>query len=118
MKRILVVEDEKDLADLLAELLKLQGYAVEVAYDGKEGLSKVGALRFDLVITDLMMPIMSGWDLLEALADDPDNRDIPIIVASAGEIRDTAKSYGHAFVPKPFEISRMLGTVSELIGEA
>ncbi len=116
MKRILVIEDEKDLADLLADLLQLQGYEVDVAYDGKEGLSKIGAQRFDLVITDLMMPVMSGWDVIEHLAHDPANSDMPVIIASAGETQETARKYGHAFIPKPFEIGRMLTTIDQLIG--
>lgn len=116
MKRILVIEDEKDLADLLADLLRLQGYDVAVAYDGKEGLAKIAAERFDLVITDLMMPVMSGWDVLDELANDPEHNDTPIIIASAGETQDTARKYGHAFVPKPFEIGRMLSTIDDLIG--
>lgn len=116
MKRILVIEDEKDLADLLADLLKVQGYDVDVAYDGREGLDKIAHRRPDLVITDMMMPVMSGWDVLEKLAKSPEHEDLPVIVASAGDTEETARKYGHPFIPKPFQIGTMLSTIDRLIG--
>jgi two-component system alkaline phosphatase synthesis response regulator PhoP len=60
MKRLLLVDDESDIVDTLRELLEQIGYVVEVAYDGEEGLRKFEANPPDLVLTDIMMPTMTG----------------------------------------------------------
>ena len=116
MSRILLIEDEEDLADLLSQLLQIQGYQVEVAYEGRTGLAKIRSQAFDLVITDLTMPIVSGWEVLEELRESPEHSTIPVIVTSAGEARNQAKRYGHAFVAKPFALHQMLAAIDELIG--
>jgi two-component system response regulator CpxR len=114
--RILLIEDEEDLADLLGQLLELQGYEVEVAYEGRAGLAKIRSQDFDLVITDLTMPVVSGWEVLEELRDSPEHSAIPVIVTSAGEARDKAKTYGHLFVAKPFGLNQMLAAIGTLVG--
>jgi DNA-binding response OmpR family regulator len=116
MKRILVIEDDTDLADLLGTLLQLQGYGVEVAYDGSEGLAKIRAQPFDLVVTDLMMPSVSGWEVLEELRRSPEHSAIPVIVMSALAAGSRANGYGHSLVTKPFNLDTMLSTIEGLIG--
>lgn len=117
MKHVLVVDDETDGADMLAVLLELEGYSVETASDGRECMAKIAARRPDLVILDLMMPVMSGWDVLEALRRDAQLRTIPLIVCSAARADEAGARYGHASVSKPIELDALRRIVSELLEE-
>lgn len=67
-KRIIVIEDEPDLRSLYAQILKDEGYVVETAADGEEGLSKLSKNTYDLVLLDIILPIMDGLQILEALS--------------------------------------------------
>lgn len=86
-RRVLVVEDNPDSARLLHRILEGSlGYDVTVAHDGKEGLRLAGELQPDLIVSDLMMPEMDGFQLIEALKVDSNTHDIPIIVLTAKEL--------------------------------
>mgnify|MGYP001313227122 CR=1 FL=1 len=64
-KKILVVDDEKDIVDIVKEILKHEGYEVETAFDGEEGLKKVSEVRPDLIVADVMMPRMDAIEMKE-----------------------------------------------------
>src|SRR5436309_11595752 len=81
--RILLIEDERDLTDVLSYNLQREGYEPIVAHDGQEGLRKAQTLLPDLVILDLMLPAMSGLDVCRELRAGERTRDIPIIILSA-----------------------------------
>jgi class 3 adenylate cyclase len=80
---ILVVDDNELNRDLLSRHLRRQGYAVAVAENGREGLDKIQEQSFDLVLLDIMMPEMNGYQVLEHLKEDPELRHLPVIVISA-----------------------------------
>ncbi|RIL07423.1 MAG: hypothetical protein DCC71_03085 [Proteobacteria bacterium] len=103
MMTILVVEDESDFAESLELLLTRHGYRVIVAYDGRAGFEKAVAESPDLVLTDLMMPIMDGQELIERLRAHPATRRIPVIAMSASHQVDRAD-----MLRKPFEIGELL----------
>lgn len=112
---ILVVEDERDLADMVKVNLELAGYAVRVANDGAAGLE---AARDDppaLVLLDVMMPVLDGWSVLRELREDPELRDLPVIMMTAlSEERDIIRGHlGGAveYVTKPFERQKLLAAV-------
>lgn len=85
MKKILVVDDNKDFNDVVKEILELENYIVEQSFDGKDAFKKVIKNKYDLVLMDLKMPLMTGWECIEAIYQaDPS---IPIFVIS-GNIRD------------------------------
>jgi class 3 adenylate cyclase len=104
--RILVVEDQDPIRDLLCELLRAQGHEVTAARDGLEGLELVGSGPFDLVVTDIEMPRLNGFELLKQIKNDPRLLDLPVVVISghaeldgvANCIRLGAEDY----LPKPF----------------
>lgn len=104
---ILVVDDEDYVADMIATGLRLEGYDVQVAYNGRQGLELARGARFALVIIDLMMPYISGEQLAAQLRDQPHLARVPIILISAGA-RPQRLLPGIAFIPKPFELDRML----------
>lgn len=82
-KKILVIEDEKDIASLVQDLLTKSGYEVVTAHDGQEGLKRLETFKPDLILLDVMMPKMSGYDVIRTLKQDETLRDIPVIVLTA-----------------------------------
>lgn len=83
MKSVLLVDDDVDFCDATELLLESKGYEVILAYDGKEGLEKVRTEKPDLVILDVMMPEMNGYDVCVVLKADPDLKKIPVILLTA-----------------------------------
>lgn len=82
-EKILIVEDDIPLRDMYQARLEMEGYEVEVAYDGEEGLSKTIKEKPNLIILDLMMPKISGLDFLDILKTTPSTKNIPVIVLTA-----------------------------------
>ena len=110
MKHILVIDDDQHIGDLLQEALTKQGYRVSRAYSGTEALLLVGAARPDLVLLDLMLPGLSGEELLPRL------RGIPVIVVSAKAAVSSKVELlpgGAAdYITKPFELRELLARVA------
>lgn len=82
-KKILVVEDEKDIAGMVHDLLTKSGYEIIVANDGQEGLKRLETFRPDLILLDVMMPQMSGYDFVRTVKQDEKFKQIPVIVLTA-----------------------------------
>ena len=82
-KKILAVDDEKAIVRLVQVNLEREGYQVVTAYDGREALENVASERPDLVVLDVMMPYMDGFEVLQQLKKDPETRDIPVIMLTA-----------------------------------
>jgi len=80
--KILIIEDEKDLVNVLEKKLLYEGYEVSIAYDGQEGIDKIKAINPDLIILDIVMPKMNGFEVLENLKKDKKFSSIPVIVLS------------------------------------
>ena len=97
--KILIVEDDRFLSSIVRSRLERDGFAVEQAFDGEEGLVKIQSVHPDIVILDLIMPKVSGFEFLEKISGDPNLNKIPILVASnLGQDSDIekAKSLGAA----------------------
>jgi CheY-like chemotaxis protein len=110
----LVVDDERDLRDNIAELLELEGYSVCKARNGKEALEVAASAHPGIVLLDLMMPVMSGWEVLSEMSRDDELRRIPVIVISA----HPAPPQGVTVIPKPFRVERLLEAIRDAVGEA
>ncbi len=110
MKRILVVEDNADLAFGLKNNLEIEGYAVEIGRDGREGLEKVRSWHPDLVVLDLMLPEVDGFRVLKTLRDD--GVQVPILILTArGEETDKVRGLrlgADDYVTKPFGVLELL----------
>lgn len=117
MLTILVVEDEFGAADVLMTALEDEGYRVVVAANGRQGMERIAEVRPDLIISDYMMPIMDGAAMARAVRDDPDLRDIPIIITSAvAEAQVRLRFAGfNAFLRKPFRVHDLLELVRKLL---
>jgi diguanylate cyclase (GGDEF)-like protein len=83
---VLVVDDEPDKRQLLAFALQMEGYEVHTAADGEEGLAEVAARQPDLIVTDVMMPRMDGYEMIRRVRSDPRTRFIPVIIQSAARV--------------------------------
>jgi len=116
-KKILIVDDEADIIMLVKVRLESQGYEVVTAGNGKEGLEAVKDAKFDLIISDVLMPEMDGFEFCKALKADPGTAKTPIIVLTArGKMEDTFVSMGVTdFVAKPFVPQEFIAKVKEAI---
>jgi two-component system alkaline phosphatase synthesis response regulator PhoP len=117
MTRVLVIEDSNDLAEGLRYNLELEGYAVKVADDGNVGLSLARDWDPDLVILDLMLPGMDGYQVLRSLRGD--GRQTPVLILSArGEEADKVRGFqldADQYVTKPFGLIELLERVKSLL---
>lgn len=120
-KRILVVEDEADLAHLVQVNLELAGYEVSIARDGAEGVAAVREDPPDMVLLDVMMPVLDGWGVLTRLDEDPGLDDLPVVMLTAlSEERDLIRGHLQGairYVTKPFEMRRLLEAVEQALAE-
>ncbi len=113
---VLVVDDDPDIRNLLTTILQNEGWAVATAKNGEEALAQIAADRPRLVLLDLSMPIVSGWEVLATLQE---NRvAVPVIVMTAGiRARDEAEMlHAAGALPKPFELDDLLDVVARCIG--
>ncbi|MCR4294633.1 MAG: response regulator [Elusimicrobia bacterium] len=91
-RRVLIVDDESDLTEALAiRLSSGWGFTVAVAHDGEEGLRKASAFRPDMILLDIAMPHVDGWEMCRRLRDDPETRAIPIVIMTAWSTDDLHK---------------------------
>jgi DNA-binding response OmpR family regulator len=121
-KRVVIVEDERDMADLVAMRLRKEGYQAEIAHDGARGLEMVRAAPPDLLLLDLMLPGMSGTEVAAAVRGDPRPAEVPIIMLTArGEESDIVvglKFGADDYVTKPFSMSVLLARIDAVLRRA
>lgn len=121
-KKILVIDDDPNICELLRVNLTAEGYGVSIACNGEEALNMIEGIRPRIVILDIMMPEIDGWEVCKAIRDDPDLEDIKILMLTAKDT-DKDKMIGkHIFnadeyMTKPFGIEELLKTVGGLLDE-
>ncbi len=121
MARILSIEDDQDIQHLIGQVLFKEGYEVHYAWNGQEGYEKILALDPDLILLDLMLPLMNGVELLQKLQRNKTTKDIPVIIVSA--YGDEANMLGHsvvalgaaAYLRKPVLIPELLSGVKQVL---
>jgi len=121
-KKILYVEDDEDTRNLVRMILRSKGYKVVTAYNGREGLKKLEEDGIDLVILDIMLPDMSGWDIFQKIKKDPGNRDVKVaflsVIPVSEERLDTLKKSGiEDYITKPFDNDDLVRRVGRILGE-
>lgn len=120
-KKILIADDEPNIVVSLEFLMRQSGHEVRVAQNGEEALAAVGEFGPDLILLDVMMPRMSGYDLCQRVRENPAWNGIKIIMLSA-KGRDIEVSKGmavgaDAYVTKPFSTKDLIAKVQQLLGE-
>ncbi len=119
MAHILIIEDDLDVRENIAEVLKFKGFEVSSAMDGAIGLSKLKEKRYDLVISDIMMPGLDGYQVLKRIKKNPLTSQIPVILLTAKtmvESKIEGLEYGaDDYITKPFNAKELLARVTNLI---
>ncbi len=109
MRRVLIVEDDPGIRETLAQVLEIEGYEVGAASDGRKALTAARREHPDVILLDLMMPVMDGWQFRAEQKLDPAIRDIPVVVVSALGWRADIDAV--AFIAKPFRIEQVIEAV-------
>jgi two-component system chemotaxis response regulator CheY len=118
--KVLVVEDSPTMRQLIVFALKrIRGLQIVEANDGVGGLKKLSAEKFDLILTDINMPIMDGLKLVSLIRNDPQYKDVPVVVITtegAQEDRDRALALGaNEYITKPIQTAKIIEVVRRLL---
>jgi twitching motility two-component system response regulator PilH len=119
MSTVLVVEDSVPQREMITDLLKGSGLEVTVASDGMEALESIQGKVPDVVVLDIVMPRMNGYEFCRKLKSDPATQDVPVVMCSSkGEEFDRywgMKQGADAYIAKPFQPMELIGTVKQLL---
>ncbi len=119
-KKILLIDDDPDFVEAVKVIVENGGYDVKIAYDGEEGLEAVAAEKPDLIVLDVMMPVMNGHECCAKLKANPATAKIPVILLTAVADRVTTSTYTHRdmlesdaedYMPKPVEPKELLNLI-------
>jgi two-component system alkaline phosphatase synthesis response regulator PhoP/two-component system response regulator VicR len=117
--KILVCDDERHIVRLIQVNLERQGWEVVTAYDGKEGLEKIRSEKPNLVVLDVMMPYMDGFEVLKSLRREPDTEGLPVIMLTAkAQDKDVFEGYHYGadmYLTKPFNPMELVTFVKRII---
>ena len=118
-KKILMVEDEQDIREAVQARLKSRGYTVTLAADGEEGLRKVKSENPDLVLLDIVMPKLDGWQVLKAIRNDEATRELPVVMLTANRetssLIESQSQKATDYLMKPFDIEKLLRFINRYI---
>lgn len=116
--KILVCDDERHIVRLIQVNLERQGYTVSTAFDGKEGLEKIRAEKPDLVVLDVMMPYMDGFEVLKTIRREPETENLPVIMLTAkAQDKDVFEGYHYGadmYLTKPFNPMELVTFVKRI----
>jgi CheY-like chemotaxis protein len=119
MPRVLLVEDAPFLRYAFGRLLRLQGFDVREANDGQDALNCVAEFKPQLVLTDLMMPVMSGLELISQLHNRPDTANIPVVAITADATSEAERQAREAgvvdFITKPIDLPELIARLRNLV---
>ncbi|MFA6003780.1 MAG: response regulator transcription factor [Elusimicrobiota bacterium] len=123
MPRILIIEDDGDLQQVLSIAFNREGFETHYAFNGQEGYDKVVALQPDIILLDLMMPVLNGVEVIKLVTSNTSVRDIPIVVMTAHSdqsemLEHSIRAHGvREYVRKPFEVKAVMALVRRLIAQ-
>jgi two-component system cell cycle response regulator DivK len=122
MKKVLIIEDHGDMRELLGWQVELMGFLPVAAKRGAEGVEKAVSEKPELIIMDIMMPGMDGWEATRQIRANPETKDIPILAATAlfrdGDLKHCLEAGCNGYIIKPFTFQELQGKVRELIPAA
>ena len=118
-KRVLEVDDDPDIREMVSKLLLSEGYEVVSAVHGQDALEKMeGGFRPDVILLDLMMPVLNGFDVLRVMRRTPRWSSIPVVIVSANQGLDLVVRGTAAIISKPFDLDVLLNTLRQLLSRA
>jgi two-component system response regulator MprA len=120
--RVLSIEDDAGIGQFLQAVLSANGFLVDVAPDGKEGLTRAQRSQPDLIILDLLMPYKTGFEVLQELRNDPATRSVPVIILSSNnreeDVVKALNAGANDFIIKPFRARELVARVRKVLGQA
>jgi len=120
-KHILIVDDDPDILTLERKILEREGYRITFANDGMEAMEKLAEGQFDLVLLDIMMPGIDGFEVSRAIQRKPGEKPVPIVFVTARDdsesMREGFRSGGTVFLSKPFTSNQLIRLVKARIGQ-
>ena len=119
MKKILYVEDHKDTAEAVQQMLEGAGYEVDISFHGKDGLQKANGKQFDLILLDVMLPDMSGWDIFKTLSTKKYNAKyafLSVIPVSTERMKELKKAGISDYITKPFTKKDLVERIKKILG--
>ena len=118
-KKILIVDDEPSIIVPLQFLMEQNGYQVQVAFSGEEAMETIAAYHPDLILLDIMLPVIDGFEVCQRVRENPEFNDIRIVLLTAvGSEANIAKGLAlgaDAYITKPFSNTEVIGKVKELL---
>ena len=121
MAKILLVEDNEMNRDMLSRRLKRRGYEVSIAVDGAEGLKKTSSELPDLILMDMSLPVIDGWEATKSIKANPATQSIPVIALTAhamsGDRQKALDAGCDDYDTKPIELSRLLSKIKTFLGD-
>lgn len=118
-KKILIIDDERDLVAMVKLRLEANNFATLEAFDGKEGIRKAEKEDCDLILLDIILPDIDGYEACKRLRHNPKTKDIPIIIFTASNLKSLAEKAIDAgavdYIIKPFEPEELVGKISEAL---
>jgi CheY-like chemotaxis protein len=120
MKRILVVDDDPDILLLEKKILEREGYEIDTANDGAHAMALLAEKEFDLLLLDIMMPGIDGFEVSRSIQQAPGKKALPVVFVTARDdpdsMREGFRSGGTVFLSKPFTANQLLRLVRAMIG--
>ena len=122
MSKVLLVEDNEMNRDMLTRRLERKGYEVVIAVDGQAGIDMASSTSPDIILMDLSLPIIDGWEASRQIKADPATQSIPVIAltahAMAGDEKKAREAGCDDYDTKPIDLKRLLGKIENLLGSA
>jgi len=119
MNTILLVEDNEDNRDMLSRRLERRGFSITIAVDGQDGVDKARAAPYDIILMDMSLPVLDGWEATRILKNDPATAGIPVIALTAhamsGDKEKAIDAGCNDYDTKPIDLERLLGKVEQLL---
>lgn len=117
VKKVLIVDDDAPIRQLVGTVLRREGYAVDLAHDGQEAIDALRVSRYDAIVLDLMMPRVSGYEVLDFIQrEQAESRCVVVVSAAASQDIDKAdRSVVRALIRKPFELRELIEAVRSCI---
>lgn len=119
-KKVLVIEDYPATSRMIAEVLEMEGITVVIEADGRDGLTRAVTEKPDLILLDIMLPTMSGLEVCSGLKNNPETKDIPVIMVSVKAADEDIKAGlargANGYISKPFDLFKLLEIVKKQLG--
>lgn len=117
--KVMVIDDEREITDIIQAFLTNAGYIVEIENSSVAALDKAKTFKPDIILLDIMMPFMDGYDVCSRIKKDPQTSHIPVLFLTGKDAKDDAgmsfKSGGDLFIKKPFSCERLLNMVKMVL---